>query len=833
MSTLLAHLGDHDPQLLEDHLRGVAESTRKAAEKLGLPLAGELLGLLHDLGKASHEFQDYLRSFDPVSGLKPRDDLRGKVDHSTAGAQRVWQDLTAAADQAPLRRCMARVLALCIVSHHGGIIDCLKPAGEDGLHARLAKAEPRAHGAEAWERVPPRVRERSGELMQDPELLAQFLAVMTRLRDKKRNHGNAEVQLGLFVRLLFSCLIDADRTDTADYENRAAARHRQRQVYTPWETLLARLEGGVAALWSESRVNEVRRRISDECFTAAARAPGTYTLTVPTGGGKTLAALRFAMEHARLHGMDRVVFISPYTSIVDQNAAVARRYLEPEGTAYATVVLEHHSNLARDRDARPESAKAGYAEPDIDGWRRRVLAENWDAPVVFTTMAQVLEALFGTGTTAVRRLQALARAVLVFDEVQTLPVKMVHLFNNSINLLTAQCGSTVLLCTATQPLLQEVDARLGAAALAPEAELIGNVEALFADLHRYTVLDHTDEPGGWTRERVAALVADEALAHGGCLAVVNTKRDALEVFELCRGQLASAGALAVHLSTGMCPVHRAEALDRLKRALVDPDRGSQPVVCVSTQLIEAGVDIDFPCVVRDLAGLDSIAQAAGRCNRNGSRPQPGRVHIVELPEPSDKLEDIRKGRQVAREQLGQWRKAHPGEAFPLDRPEQMKRYYESSFFRRKNEMVFPLTLKVEGRETSLLEMLGGNGMALDAAQRNAPPGREYLLQSFHTASENFELIQPTQGIVVPFRDAGKEVVNNLNSAYDLQVEWQLLRRAQSYTVNVFESQLRILLAKGAAYPVESGTGVYCLRPEFYDDDFGLRTEAGLMEAQFG
>ena len=833
MSNLLAHLGDHGPQLLEDHLCGVAESTRRAAEKIGLPLAGELLGLLHDLGKASDDFQGYLRSFDPLSGLTPRHDLRGRIDHSTAGAQQVWRGVTASSDGAPARRLVGRLLALCIVSHHGGLIDCLAPDGYDGLHARLGKEERNTHSEQAWRNISAGLRERARQLIQNPELLAQCVRKIASLRDGKRTSGNFDVQLGLFVRMLFSCLIDADRTDTADHENRGAARHRQRGAYESWDTLLARFDAELAKLPATKSVDGVRRRISEECFAGASRAPGIYTLTVPTGGGKTLAALRFALEHARLHstpgqiGMDRVVFVSPYISIVDQNAAVARRFLEPEGTDYGTVVLEHHSDVARERDG----------EPDVDGWRRRVLAENWDAPVVFTTMVQVLEALFGAGTQSVRRLHALTRAVLVFDEVQTLPITLVHLFNNAINLLAAHCGSTVVLCTATQPLLHAVDPDRGAAALAPSHSLIANVEETFRLLRRYTVHDHTGEPGGWTYERAATLVCDEARAHGGCLLVVNTKRAALEIFKRCRDffEQSDGEARIIHLSTGMCPMHRTEALDRLKGWLLEREPGP-PVVCVSTQLIEAGVDIDFPCVVRDLAGLDSIAQAAGRCNRNGTRPEPGRVHIIELPEPSDKLHDIRKGREVAREQLGRWRREHPGEPFPLDRPEQMHSYYESAFFRRKTEMVFPLKAWEAAelnRDCNLLDLLGGNAMALEDANRKATlPDRSYLLQSFKTANQVFKLIQPTQGIVVPFRESGKEMIAALNAAYDLAVEWKTLRKAQPYTINLYEWQFRRLLADGAIYAVEGGTGVYCLRPEFYDDDYGLRTEAGLMETQF-
>ena len=237
--------------------------------------------------------------------------------------------MTPSSNVAPARFA-ARLLALCIVSHHGGLIDCVAPNGREGLHARLGKEERNAHSAEAWRNVSPELREQGEQLMRGPELLAQCLRKIALLRDKERTSGDFDVQLGLFVRMLFSCLIDADRTDTADHENRGAARHRQRGAYEPWDKLLTKLEAGIAKLASGSSVKLVRRQISDECFAAASRVPGIYTLTVPTGGGKTLAALRFALEHARLNsrpgqtGMDRVVFVSPFI-IVDQNAAVARR----------------------------------------------------------------------------------------------------------------------------------------------------------------------------------------------------------------------------------------------------------------------------------------------------------------------------------------------------------------------------------------------------------------------------------------------------------------------------------------------------------------------------
>lgn len=829
----LAHLGgDNGPQLLSEHLSGVGRRAERYAAKIGLPLAGALLGLLHDAGKATETFQSYLRSFDETSGLKPQEHLRGKIDHSTAGAQCILKELHGGKDLSDPASLAALLLALCIASHHSGLIDCLAIDGGDALTARLNRAEAQSRSGEAWRHLPPEVKSEARLLMQNPELVSQCRKKMSRVLN--RSFGDGNVQLGLLVRTLFSCLIDADRSDTADYEKPRNAQHRQQGEYEPWEVLLARLDEALSSFPTEGKVNQVRANVSLQCFEAAQRPRGIYTLTVPTGGGKTLAALRFALEHARLHQLDRVVFVSPYISIVDQNAAVARRYLEPEGVPYASVVLEHHSDLARDRVQMKKRSAGEFKEQDIDGWRRRVLAENWDAPVVFTTMVQVLDALFGSGTSSVRRLHTLAKAVIVFDEVQSLPTKLVHLFNNAANFLATHCGSSILLCTATQPLLAKVDAKLGVAHLADKAELIDDVTALWKSLRRYVVLDETAGSGPpWSHEAVAERVCREAMQYGSCLVIVNTKRDARTIFEHCRTAL-PANATILHLSTSMCPEHRSDTLATLHQRLTTATSDT-PVVCISTQLIEAGVDIDFAVVVRDLAGLDSLAQAAGRCNRHGLRTEPGRVVLVELPDPPSQLEDICEGRKAARSVLQKWHRDHPEEAIPLDSNEIMEQYYELHFFGRRNTMVYPLDAKTVGRESSMLELLGNNERSLIARSRagKEPLSRPILQQSFSTANHAFVLIEPTQSIVVPFKEEGLIIINKLCSAQHFDVEWQLLRQAQPFSVSVRSSEFRRLESEGAIYPAPTESGVYCLRSEFYDNEFGLHEVAGTLESLIG
>lgn len=814
----LAHLGKHGNQLLSEHLSGVAGRCSELAKKLGLEKAGEIIGLLHDLGKATKTFQDYLLSF--ASDANGREDLRGQIDHSTAGAQCLLANIKNAQQEDSYQGLVARLLAICIASHHSGLIDCLNPDGDDSLSQRLAKPDRRTRLLEAWNSLDPSVKSRAKELMEDPGLVAEVRNKIAGLAASFcKGEGDIDVQLGLLLRLLFSCLIDADRTNTANFEKPAAAVHRQEQTYEAWDKSLARLDRRLSQMNTDGPVNGIRRQISDECFRAADRSGGIYTLTVPTGGGKTLSALRFALEHARRRALDRIIFVSPYISIVDQNAAVARSILEPEGVSYASVVLEHHSNVQDDPDddlGRP------------DQWRRRVLAENWDAPVVFTTSVQVLEALFGSGTRAVRRLHAMARAVIIFDEIQALPIKMVHLFNNAINLLASQCGSTIVLCTATRPLLETACKSKGAARLSAPPGLVANPQRLFEQLRRYEVFDHTDRRGGWQIAEVTELALAEAHKYGSCLVIVNTKKDARDIFQSLREQ-AAANALIVHLSTGMCPAHRLEKLDEL-RANLPGATGERPAICVSTQLIEAGVDIDFACVIRDLAGLDSITQAAGRCNRHGARSTPGRVHIVDLPEPPAQLDEILQGRNVARELLGQWRRANPGKQYPLDDPQQMTEFYSRTFYRRRDEMSYNVGPAGIGRSTSLLELLGANGQARsNAVKPNQMLRRSLLLQSFQTANNAFALIANTQGIVVPYGNEGRAIVNQLAASFDLEQEWQLLRRAQRFTLSVYAQQFAKLEGKDAAYEAQQGSGVYCLRSEFYDSAFGLREEAGPLE----
>lgn len=817
--------GDGATQSLEAHLLGVANIARSLAAKLGLSEQGELLGLLHDLGKYSGEFQTYLRS--AVGLINPDEDdyvdargLKGKVDHSTAGAQLVWEELS---KQGNVGRIVGQILGLCIASHHSGLIDCLssdtnRPV-EDMFTRRIGKRDDRTHLRESMTNMDEPIANRFRELASSSELINGLEGAIRKvmLRDKIKGVDPSRNQiiqfkLGLLVRFLFSCLIDADRVNTAGFEHPRAEKQRPKGHYLGWHQLIDRLEAHLERFPERESIDKIRRDISMHCRDSAVRGKGIYTLTVPTGGGKTLASLRFALHHAKHHEMDRVIYVIPFTSIIDQNAKVVRDILEPAEDDHGRVVLEHHSNLT----------------PEQQGWKEKMLTENWDAPVVFTTSVQLLEALFGGGTRGARRMHQLANAVLIFDEIQTLPVNCVHLFCNAMNFLVEHCGSTVVLCTATQPLLNGVDSSKGVLKFTKDDDLMPDVKGLFDDLKRVEVMNRR-KPGGWTDEEIARLALDEIVQSGSCLVIVNTKKSAQALYRLCRE---AAGIQTFHLSTSMCPAHRKEILAKIRKLLDD----KSPVLCVSTQLIEAGVDVDFGAVIRYMAGLDSIAQAAGRCNRNGSR-ETGRVHVVNpAVENVDRLKDIQCGKDITERLLDDVEKGIEDFGGSLLAPQAMARYFDYYFFARRQEMDYPVSAETFGRDDTLLNLLSINSLAMDEYGRNHDTAPNiYLRQSFRSAARAFKVIDaPTRGIIVPYDKAGRELINDLCSAFEVEKQFKLLRRAQQYTVNVFPHVLEQLQKNEAVHEIQDGVDIlYLSDARYYNQSFGLsQTPEGTMEVLY-
>lgn len=810
----IAHVrhGSDVKQSLATHLTETAAIAKILAAKLGLDLAGELLGLMHDFGKYSLKFQKYI--YDATGLINPDlDDEEStpggsKVDHSTAGAQWVYRRLAAMGQKESGVLC-GQMLGLCIASHHGaGLIDCLDDEGNVVWQKRFNKDDSLTHLSECLQNADESVL-RQAEGLADKALLVQMLAplkAVLMLPEAQAGHQIKEFYLGCFTRFLFSCLIDADRINSADFERENQKKIRRLQEKPDWQAAIAKLEAKLAQFERRYPIDEIRRQIADDCLQRAADAQGIYTLTVPTGGGKTLASLRHALHHAQTHGLERIIYIIPYTSIIDQNAEAVRDILGDEW------VLEHHSNL----------------DPEKQTWQNKLLSENWNKPIVFTTMVQFLDAWFGGGTRGARHIHPMANSVLIFDEIQTLPVKCVHLFCNALNWLVQFGGSSAVLCTATQPLLSAcgvdefpedkralVKAR-GLLQLASNAEIMGKNQALdklFADLSRVEI-KFNEKAGGWSVDEAGAFLLTQFQTALSCLFIVNTKKWAKALYQYCQQQNVPSEAL-FHLSTNQCAAHRKALFARMKQRLEQ----KLPVVCISTQLIEAGVDISMACVIRALGGLDSIAQAAGRCNRHGENAGKGRVWVLNLQEPSlaKVLPDIDAGQQqaerVLREFAGQ----------DILQPKAMRQYFEYYFYQRSDEMAYAVKNSASG---SLLDWLSDNGLNNYAAkndQRRQTKQYPLLMHSFKSAGRAFQVINaPTRAVIVPYGE-GKALIAKLCGEYEPKAFYGYLNQAQRFSVNVFPNVWKKLIESNAIHEI-ADTGVYYLNERHYSEEYGLAAD---------
>ncbi len=434
MNEYIAHRRkDKVEQLLIDHLTEVGEITAKLASKTGVPEAGELIGLLHDFGKFSAKFQLYIGS--ATGKINPDnenfvdfDGLKGKIDHSSAGAQWLWG---ACQKWGPQGQLVGQILSLCIASHHSGLIDCLKLDGENGFVKRIDKPDDETHKNESLQNSPQHYQDKIDTLI-DKEMIQDVLTQLQKVTQLEGKNLPVTIQsfnLGFWTRMLFSCLIDADRINSADFECPENSQHRSNDP-VDWAIPVNRFEQAINELKGDKPIDELRRNISNTCKDRALDKQGIYTLTVPTGGGKTYASLRYALHHAKQYKLDRIIYIIPFTSIIEQNAEELRKVIENEVDEYPWI-LEHHSNL----------------EPEQQSWHNKLVSQNWDAPIVMTTMVQFLEVLFSGGTRSARKMHQLANSVLVFDEIQTLPINCTHLFCNALNFLTNFCNTTAVLCT--------------------------------------------------------------------------------------------------------------------------------------------------------------------------------------------------------------------------------------------------------------------------------------------------------------------------------------------------------------------------------------------------
>jgi len=694
----------------------VAQLAQQFAAPFGAGEWGYLAGLWHDLGKYSKEFQGMLAA--TADNENNMDSRSGRVDHSTAGAREIVLK----------HPDFAKLLAYCIAGHHAGM-----PNGKDNtnscLEARLKKDIP------AYRSV------------SDPSIsgISPLNGLSLDLKPLSQDNEAVAFRLQTLVRMIFSSIVDADSLDTENFLNPDKSARRSRDVSLP--VMRDRVFDHVTRVMAnapDTLVNRKRREIFEDCVAAASLKSGLFSLTVPTGGGKTLSSLAFALEHAVRSGQRRVIYVIPFTSIIEQNADVFRKVLGDEA------VLEHHSNFI----------------PAEDDYQAQLNAENWDSPLVVSTNVQFFESFFANRTSRCRKLHNVANSVIILDEAQALPRDLLEPCLQVLKELVDVYKCTVVLCTATQPALNRTDDfKKG---LNDVREIVRDPVFLYQELKRVDVdiLPKTKD------EEIARRIRE----HRQILCVVNTRKHSRVLFEAV-----SEKDGLYHLSALMCPAHRSAVLGLVRERL------ERCEVCrlISTQLIEAGVDIDFPVVFRSLSGIDSVAQAAGRCNREGKLEGRGKV-VVFAPQEGLPVGFLRQGAETSESVIRRFEQ-------DILLPEAVREYFLTMYWRADS-----------------LDRLGILArLAEDVGRLNFP---------FKDVSDMFRMIDSVmEPVIIPYNDDAREIIRTLRYS---EFPGGLLRRAQRYTVNIYPKALASLIAKGAVEKVQDRFNVL-INEHIYRSDIGL------------
>jgi CRISPR-associated endonuclease/helicase Cas3 len=685
----IAHVrkGTSEIHELADHLQATAELAAKFAEDMESEEWARLAGLWHDLGKYQPAFQNYIKK---SSGYDPKlPDVKAKVDHSSVGAVYAKQQL---------KQQLAVIFAFLITGHHGGL------RNKDEATACL--------GSEKYALEKQQLLQNT--LAQSPpdSMLKSIALPVESLKGRDP---------ALWIRLLFSCLVDADFLDTEAFMQPDKAQ--QRGNYRDLKTLLSLFESHMQKLESEvktSKLNTLREQVRHDCIAQATQPQGIFSLTVPTGGGKTLSSLAFALNHALAHGKKRIIYVIPYTSIIEQTAQIFREIFGED-------LIEHHSNLDSDKET----------------YRSRLACENWDAPIIVTTSVQFFESLFAAKTSRTRKLHNILNSVVILDEAQLLPADFLKPILKTIQELVNNYRVSFLLMTATQPALNaRNDFGQRFEGLKNVKELMTNPEKLAQDLQRVQI----ELPQDFEKTNEWEEIAAQLQTHKQVLCIVNTRQH-------CRDLHALLPKDTVHLSALMCGEHRSRVITEIKDKL----KAGAPIRVISTQLVEAGVDIDFPVVYRALAGLDSIAQAAGRCNREGRlENQLGKV-VVFVPPQQPPAGILRQGKEVTCKLF----KTLTSSNNPLA-PQNFTQYFEELYWHRGDLLDKKAILKASSE------------------------------MQFKKVSEEFRFIeQPYKPVIVRYAD-NKTLVESMIAG---NADYKVLRKLQRFVVNVPESIVKKLHAQ--------------------------------------
>ncbi len=794
---LIARKKEDCLQTLNNHASAVSKEIGKYCVSAKLYHCGMLSGLVHDFGKSNPQWQEAL--FRGDKKLPP---------HSIFGAillDRVFGDIHE-------NGIASQILQNAVLGHHSGLGDQVSQSETNAFCFKLNNPD-----FQLWQSFFDECT--SMENLKDlaEHSLSEIAEVMDRAATLADELGviNPSNYFGilqsLITRYIYSCLIDADRSNAADWDKKVESveqtgEKRWEEYYQNLCFCLSEKTLPKNASLKEQKIFAYRQKISEECDAATEKTQKICRLFVPTGGGKTLAGLRFALKYASSpeRHIKRIFYIIPYTTILEQTAS---DIIDTIGDRDA--VLQHYASYVPD-----ENIKENHNETET--LKYELAAERWNAPIVLTTQVQFLNALYAGKSQSARRMHQLSDSILIFDEVQTVPLHCQSLFDCAITMLTEFCGCIAVLCTATQPQLSNVQY-----AMPEPISLTSESHAIQDCFKRVSVQDLTD------RKISTAEIADLTCDHANTsvLVILNTKDAVRSLYQ----ELKSRGTPNLfHLSTSMCPAHRTKVLKKIRKKLKDHEK----VICVSTNLIEAGVDISFGCVIRSLCGLDSIAQVAGRCNRHGECEGLGIVMIIDESESKITLmKDLQKAREVTRDILEVFQDDPESIEHDLFSPTAIGYYFKKLYQSIGGEVNYKIDRKDAERGglpsigLNMTDILGANEkLKKDVCSRYKEiEEKQYLFQSFHAAGEIFQVIRDdTVSVLVPFgkgRTYYRKILAETMKKNDF-------RKMTPYCVNLYYSRLK---QRGNNVQCSEKYGLYMLNKAYYNKKVGIQMEGMAVE----
>jgi len=804
-------------QTVKEHLINVAQLTSNYMSVINCPSLGYLAGILHDAGKYTAAFDQYISE---VVDSEQNQHIK-KLNHSAAGA--ILLNEIIGSSVKGMEAIVLQMVCEVIFSHHSGLLDNYSPNGEEGYTKRFYPS-----GDIYYEEVKSNFTE---HIYTQIKIKKLFDEAVNEVQEQKniifQNVNNAVHQyyhIGILVKFLFSCLVDADWYDTECFMEDKPIEEVQSQKEI-WKQLKERLEKGLQSLASDTELGQLRREISDGCMDASQYPSGSYLLKCPTGSGKTFSSLRFALHHAHKYNKKKIFYIIPYTSIIDQNAKAIKEILGNDEFAEENV-YELHASLIEEPKGNNESQE--YTDS------KRRLSERLDTPIILTTMVRFLNTFFSGKRKYERALHQFSDAVIIFDEVQTIPVKTINMFNGAVNFLTNLCNTTCVLCTATQPLLHEPlispsenmnkEFQIESVQLAPNKELFAISEQLALKFERVTLCD-ARKPNGYSPKELAEFTMDRGEAENNVMVVMNTKKSALKLFNEVKKQndlLDESQRFQLYfLSTWLCAFHRKAVIKKLEKLKRD-----ERVILISTQLIEAGVDLDFNCVIRSLAGLDSIIQAAGRCNRHGQNGLKN-AYIVNVDfETIRSLRDIKIGQDSCEQVLNNY-KQQP-EYFQSNRMgEKAIDHYFQIYRNRQMEMMnYPVAKNNEKNQKaygqSIYEYLSFNTEAYKSYCTKTKKKVLWITQAFKSAGEAFEAIESNGiSVIVPFKRGADIISGLISESVSFEEKKKLLKEAQQYSITLTRAEIKVHRDIIICYE-RKGISVLC--EQYYDEKLGFTGE---------